>query len=134
MSRAPALFISHGSPMFAIERGLLGPNLERIGASLTNLTAIVVVSPHWQTHGVRVTGAAAPETIHDFGGFPTALYALQYAVHGEPTLASQVLGLLLAAGFDATIDARRGLGQGAWGPLRSQIGRASWWSGGCQCV
>ncbi|MGQ0799269.1 MAG: dioxygenase, partial [Pseudomarimonas sp.] len=65
--------------MFAVEPGLLGPNLERIGASLPNLTAIVVVSPHWQTRGVQVTGAAALETIHDFGGFPAALYALQYA-------------------------------------------------------
>jgi 4,5-DOPA dioxygenase extradiol len=118
MSRAPVLFISHGSPMFAVEPGLLGPNLERIGASLPNLTAIVVVSPHWQTRGVHVTGAAALETIHDFGGFPAALYALQYAARGEPRLAAQVLGLLRSGGFDAAIDARRGLDHGAWVPLR----------------
>jgi 4,5-DOPA dioxygenase extradiol len=118
MSRAPVLFISHGSPMFAVEPGLLGPNLERIGASLPNLTAIVVVSPHWQTRGVHVTGAAALETIHDFGGFPAALYALQYPARGEPRLATQVLDLLQSAGFDAAIDARRGLDHGAWVPLR----------------
>jgi 4,5-DOPA dioxygenase extradiol len=104
--------------MFAIEPGLLGPNLGRIGASLPNLTAIVVVSPHWQTRGVRVTGAAAPETMHDFGGFPAALYALQYPAPGEPRLAAQVLKLLQSAGFDAAIDARRGLDHGAWVPLR----------------
>jgi len=118
MSRAPALFISHGSPMFAIEPGLLGPNLGRIGASLPFLTAIVVVSPHWQTRGVRVTGAAAPETIHDFGGFPAALYALQYPARGEPRLASHLLELLKVSGIDAAIDARRGLDHGAWVPLR----------------
>jgi 4,5-DOPA dioxygenase extradiol len=118
ITRAPALFISHGSPMFAIEPGRLGPSLEQIGASLTNLTAIVVVSPHWQTRGVRVTGAVAHETLHDFGGFPAALYALQYPARGEPRLASQVLGLLQSAGFDAATDARRGLDHGAWVPLR----------------
>ncbi len=78
MSRIPALFVSHGSPMFALEPGRLGPNLARVAAGLPALRAIVVVSPHWQTRGVRVTAAAAPETIHDFGGFPAPLYALQY--------------------------------------------------------
>lgn len=118
MSRAPALFVSHGSPMFALEPGRLGPNLGHLGAELTQLTAIVVVSPHWQTRGVRVTGAAALETIHDFGGFPAALYALQYPARGEPQLASQVRDLLRVARFDTAIDARRGLDHGAWVPLR----------------
>jgi 4,5-DOPA dioxygenase extradiol len=118
MSRAPSLFISHGSPMFALEPGLLGPNLQRLGAVLTDLSAIVVVSPHWQTRGVRVTGAATLETIHDFGGFPAPLYALQYPARGEPKLALQVLDLLRAAGFDSAIDGERGLDHGAWVPLR----------------
>ncbi|MGY4516487.1 DODA-type extradiol aromatic ring-opening family dioxygenase [Lysobacter sp. HA18] len=118
MSRAPSLFISHGSPMFAVEPGLLGPNLQRIGAGLPSLSAIVVVSPHWQTRGVRVTGAPALETIHDFGGFPPQLYTLQYPAHGTPELASRVVQMLQAAGFDAAIDARRGLDHGAWVPLR----------------
>lgn len=118
MSHAPSLFISHGSPMFAIEPGLLGPNLRRIGDSLTDLTAIVVVSPHWQTRGVRVTGAAALETIHDFGGFPASLFAIQYPARGEPQLAVHVVELLRAGGFDAAIDSRRGLDHGAWVPLR----------------
>lgn len=118
MSRAPSLFVSHGSPMFALEPGLLGPNLAKIGASLTELTAIVVVSPHWQTRGVRVTGAATLPTIHDFGGFPEALYALQYPARGRPKLASELVALLQSAGFDASIDASRGLDHGAWVPLR----------------
>lgn len=118
MSRAPSLFVSHGSPMFALQPGLLGPNLQRIGASLSGLAAIVVVSPHWQTRGVRISGSTAPDTIHDFGGFPAPLYALQYPAPGEPGIAAQALGLLLAAGFDAAIDPRRGLDHGAWVPLR----------------
>ena len=118
MPRAPSLFVSHGSPMFALEPGLLGPNLQRIGERLTALTAIVVVSPHWQTRGVRVGGAASPETIHDFGGFPPPLYALQYPVRGAPELASQTVDLLRTAGFDAALDPHRGLDHGAWVPLR----------------
>lgn len=118
MSRAPSLFVSHGSPMFALEPGRLGPELVEIGQRLPALTAIVAVSPHWQTRGVRVTGAQTLETIHDFGGFPAPLYALQYPAQGAPQLASQVLELLQAAGFEATLDARRGLDHGAWVPLR----------------
>jgi 4,5-DOPA dioxygenase extradiol len=104
--------------MFALEPGLLGPNLAQVGDSLPDLHAILVVSPHWQTRGVRVTGAAMPETIHDFGGFPTPLYALQYPAQGTPALATEVAGLLRAAGFDASVDPRRGLDHGAWVPLR----------------
>lgn len=118
MSRSPSLFVSHGSPMFALEPGLLGPNLQRIGASLCGLSAIVIVSPHWRTRGVRVTAAAALETIHDFGGFPAPLYALQYPARGEPRLAAQVLELLRSAGFEAALDSGRGLDHGAWVPLR----------------
>ena len=58
MPRAPSLFVSHGSPMFALEPGVLGPTLQQVGAGLPDLAAIVVASPHWQTRGVRVTGAA----------------------------------------------------------------------------
>lgn len=118
MSRAPSLFVSHGSPMFALEPGLLGPELERIGSALSPLKAVVVVSPHWQTRGVRVTGASILETIHDFGGFPAPLYALQYPAPGAPQIASQIVEILQTAGFEAAIDAGRGLDHGAWVPLR----------------
>ena len=118
MPRAPSLFVSHGSPMFALEPGRLGPTLQQVGAGLSDLAAIVVVSPHWQTHGVRVTGAAALDTIHDFGGFPPPLYALQYPARGAPELATDVVALLADAGFDAALDPARGLDHGAWVPLR----------------
>src|SRR3546814_6510574 len=118
MSRAPSLFISHGSPMFSIEPGELGPNLRQLGRTLADLSAIVVVSPHWQTQGVRVGATAMPETIHDFSGFPAPLYELQYTPPGAPALAAQIVRMLVDAGFLATIDARRGLDHGAWVPLR----------------
>jgi 4,5-DOPA dioxygenase extradiol len=118
MTTAPSLFVSHGSPMFALEPGLLGPALQRIGRALPDLAAVVIVSPHWQTQGVRVATTSAPETIHDFGGFPPPLYALQYTPPGAPTLAVDVVRMLADAGFAASIDAHRGLDHGAWVPMR----------------
>lgn len=118
MTTAPSLFISHGSPMFALEPGELGPNLRDVGESLRDIAAVLVVSPHWQTRGVRVATSAAPETIHDFGGFPAPLYRLQYPAPGAPALALEASRLLAAAGFDVALDAQRGLDHGAWVPLR----------------
>ncbi|MGN7727143.1 DODA-type extradiol aromatic ring-opening family dioxygenase [Luteimonas sp. 22616] len=118
MHLAPSLFISHGSPMWALEPGLLGPALQRLGRSLADVIAVVVVSPHWQTQGVRVAATAAPDTIHDFNGFPAPLYALQYTPPGAPALAAEVTRMLVDAGFAASIDARRGLDHGAWVPMR----------------
>lgn len=118
MYTAPSFFISHGSPMFALQPGLLGPKLERLGQSLSNVAAILVVSPHWQTAGVSVMTTAQPDTIHDFGGFSGALYQLQYRAMGHPTLAKEAARLLAAAGFSAQLDERRGLDHGAWVPLR----------------
>jgi 4,5-DOPA dioxygenase extradiol len=118
MTTAPSLFVSHGSPMFALEPGLLGPALQRIGRALPDLAAVVIVSPHWQTQGVRVATTSAPDTIHDFGGVPPPLYALQYTPPGAPTLAVDVVRMLVDAGFAASIDAHRGLDHGAWVPMR----------------
>jgi 4,5-DOPA dioxygenase extradiol len=118
MTTAPSLFISHGSPMFALEPGLLGPNLRAIGTSLSAITAVLVVSPHWQTRGVRIGNSDAPETIHDFGGFPEPLYQLQYPAPGTPALAQDAARLLASAGFEVTLDERRGLDHGAWVPMR----------------
>ena len=118
MTTAPSLFVSHGSPMFAVEPGVLGPRLSALGQSLDGVSAMLVVSPHWQTRGVRVMASARPETIHDFGGFPPVLYTLRYDVDGAPDVASQAVKLLAEAGFDAAIDAQRGLDHGAWVPMR----------------
>jgi 4,5-DOPA dioxygenase extradiol len=118
MHPAPALFVSHGAPTLALQPGLLGPKLTQLGEQLADLAAIAVVSAHWQTAGVRVSRARAPETIHDFGGFPPALYQLQYPAPGSPALAEEAGDMLAAAGFPVNFDDERGLDHGAWVPLR----------------
>nr|WP_067291057.1 class III extradiol ring-cleavage dioxygenase [Marinobacterium profundum] len=118
MRKAPVLFISHGAPTFALEPGLLGPQLNAAGRQLAGAKAILLVSPHWQSRHIRVMTTVAPETIHDFGGFPRALFELQYPAPGSPRYAAQAAELLFGAGYSVTLDARQGLDHGAWVPLR----------------
>lgn len=114
----PLLFVSHGAPMFAIEPGLAGKHLAELGRELSRPDAIVVLSPHWTTRGqVSVTASTAPSTIHDFGGFPDALYQIQYPAPGAPALAAQIVDMLKASGWQSSLDATRGLDHGAWVPL-----------------
>jgi 4,5-DOPA dioxygenase extradiol len=117
MTRQAVLFISHGAPTFAMAPGKLGPLLTATGQALARPRAIVVVSPHWMTRDVRVTTTTQPETIHDFGGFPQALYEIQYAAPGAPDIAEGVIGHLQAAGWTVQADPQRGLDHGAWVPL-----------------
>ncbi|MDM3884500.1 class III extradiol ring-cleavage dioxygenase [Pseudomonas sp. BCRC 81390] len=113
----PSLFISHGSPMLALQPGASGPALAALATSLARPTAIVVVSAHWESRELLVTGSERPETWHDFYGFPQALYAVQYPAPGEPALAGQVSALLSAAGLPARLDPQRPFDHGAWVPL-----------------
>jgi 4,5-DOPA dioxygenase extradiol len=117
MTHAPALFVSHGAPTFALEPGLLGPNLAQLGARLSGLAAVAVVSAHWQTPGVQVMRTAAPETVHDFGGFPPALYQLRYPAPGAPAIAEEAAAQLKSAGIETTFDDARGIDHGVWVPL-----------------
>src|SRR5450830_1480111 len=119
-ARLPALFVSHGAPLFALEPGDTGPALSRLGAELRSnqpLRGVVVLSPHWMSQGLRVMTGGQPATWHDFGGFPRPLYALQYPAPGDPALADEVLRLLQAAGLPAQADAQRPYDHGAWVPL-----------------
>lgn len=118
---APAFFISHGAPTFAIEPGILGPQLAAMGKQLSGARAVLVVSPHWQTRGVSVMTTEKPPTVHDFGGFPVELYALQYPVQGQPALAGEAARVLADAGWSANLEARRGLDHGAWVPLMHML-------------
>lgn len=118
----PALFISHGAPLFATEPGTTGPALTRWGQALKETTGpglrgIVLMSPHWMARTPSVMTNPAPATWHDFGGFPQALYALHYPAPGHPELAREVLGLLQGAGIAAQGDDKRPLDHGAWVPL-----------------
>ena len=118
MTTLPTVFASHGAPTLAIEPGATGPALSTLGRELSRPKAILMVSAHWETARPAASTARQPETIHDFGGFPQALYQLQYSAPGAPELAARVKGLLDAAGFSTALDPQRGLDHGAWVPLR----------------
>ncbi|AZE31118.1 MULTISPECIES: class III extradiol ring-cleavage dioxygenase [Pseudomonas] len=113
----PSLFISHGSPMLALEPGASGPALTRLAAELPRPKAIVVVSAHWESQDLRVSSNPQPQTWHDFGGFPAALFAVQYPAPGQPELAEQVAQLLRADGLPAQLDDQRPFDHGVWVPL-----------------
>jgi 4,5-DOPA dioxygenase extradiol len=113
----PSLYISHGSPMLALEPGASGPALARLAAEIPRPKAIVIVSAHWESNELLVSGNPQPETWHDFGGFPKALFEVQYPAPGDPRLAAEVTELLKTAGFPARIDNNRPFDHGVWVPL-----------------
>jgi 4,5-DOPA dioxygenase extradiol len=117
MDRLPSLFVSHGSPMTAIEPGAARDAWIALARALPRPRAILVASAHWETQLPMLTGNAKPETIHDFGGFPDALYRLRYPVPGAPEVAAEAVAALKEAGITAGIDGCRGLDHGAWVPL-----------------
>jgi 4,5-DOPA dioxygenase extradiol len=118
MTTLPSLYISHGSPMTALQPGLTGERLAELAAVLPRPRAIVMASAHWLSRQPLVGSAATPETIHDFGGFPAGLYQLRYPAPGAPALAERVMQLLDHADLTPIADPGRGLDHGAWVPLR----------------
>ncbi|MGE8144969.1 DODA-type extradiol aromatic ring-opening family dioxygenase [Pseudomonas frederiksbergensis] len=113
----PSLYISHGSPMLALEPGASGPALARLAAEMPKPKAIVIVSAHWESNELLVSGNPQPDTWHDFGGFPKALFDVQYPAPGDPQLAAEVVELLKADGLPVRIDAKRPFDHGVWVPL-----------------
>jgi 4,5-DOPA dioxygenase extradiol len=114
--KMPVLFVGHGSPMNAIEQNEFVREWERLGKSLPVPKAILCVSAHWETRGTLVTAMKYPETIHDFGGFPKALFEVQYPAPGSPQLAEEVQRSV--SGTDVRMDERWGLDHGAWSVLK----------------
>ena len=120
----PVVFISHGSPMVALERGPYAEALEKFGSSI-NPAAILVVSAHWdESLGIRIAAAQRPKAIYDFGGFPAPLYQMKYDAPGSPTLAARVEDALRESGFLASLDPQRGWDHGVWIPLRLMLPEA----------
>ncbi|WP_298281206.1 class III extradiol ring-cleavage dioxygenase [Acidocella sp.] len=113
----PSLFISHGSPMIALTPTPAHEFLAGLAAALPVPRAILVVSAHWETASPALNAVAQNPTIHDFFGFPRALYQLRYPAPGDAALASAIAQRLTAAGFPAGLDTARGLDHGAWVPL-----------------
>jgi 4,5-DOPA dioxygenase extradiol len=111
--------------MLALEGGAWGETLAALGQELPRPRAVLVCSAHWEAPGpFRFTSARAPGVLHDFGGFPEALYRLDYPAPGDPDLAARAAGLLQGAGLEAALDPVRALDHGTWVPLRHLLPRA----------
>ena len=116
-ARLPSVFVSHGSPMHALQPGAAGEAWAALGRRLPRPKALLVASAHWETQVPMLTGSGRPETIHDFFGFPEPLYKLRYPAPGSAEVAQKAKGLLQDAGFTAAIDGTRGIDHGVWAPL-----------------
>ncbi|MBX3594432.1 class III extradiol ring-cleavage dioxygenase [Sphingomonas sp.] len=113
----PSLFVSHGSPMIMFEPGPARTFLAGLAGQVERPDAILMISAHHDMAGAVVTAGEAPSTIHDFGGFPQALFDLTYPAAGSPALAADVALLLRARGVPVALDTERGFDHGAWVPL-----------------
>ena len=114
-TRMPAVFLGHGSPMNALQQNEYTNAWREFGASIPKPRAVLAVSAHWFTRGTHVTATATPETIHDFGGFPQALFDFQYPAPGNPDLARRVVEILKP--LDVGLDRQWGLDHGTWSVL-----------------
>jgi 4,5-DOPA dioxygenase extradiol len=118
----PSLFVSHGSPMLALEPGAAGGFMQRLGTAIDTAferpRAIVVASAHSLTREPALLAAARHDTVHDFGGFPQALYRLRYDAPGAPELALRAAQLVREAGLPVHVVPEGGLDHGIWVPLR----------------
>jgi 4,5-DOPA dioxygenase extradiol len=115
MSRLPAVFFGHGSPMNAIERNVFTDAWSALGAEIARPRAVLAISAHWYVEGTRVTANERPPTIHDFGGFPRPLQEFLYPAPGDPAFATEVARAL--APLTVAPDREWGLDHGTWSVL-----------------
>ena len=115
--RMPVLFVGHGSPMYAIEENEFVNAWRKLGASIPRPRAILCISAHWETNGTFVTAMDKPQTIHDFGGFPKELFAVQYPAPGSPELAIETKQSVTSV--TVGLDEKWGLDHGAWSVIRN---------------
>ncbi len=114
-TRMPVLFFGHGSPMNALAKNRYTEAWRRMGAAVPPPKAILAISAHWYTRGTAVTAMSRPRTIHDFGGFPQALFDIEYSAPGDPSLAAQIQKLLKP--IEVHLDQSWGLDHGTWSVL-----------------
>lgn len=114
--KMPVLFLGHGSPMNAIEENEFVQGFRNIGKEISRPQAILCISAHWETKGTYVTAMEQPRTIHDFGGFPQALFQVQYPAPGSPSLANETKQIIQKT--DVGLDTQWGLDHGAWSVIK----------------
>ncbi|MCC9020547.1 MULTISPECIES: 4,5-DOPA dioxygenase extradiol [Flavobacterium] len=114
--KMPVLFLGHGSPMNAIEENQFVTGFRDLAKTLPQPNAILCISAHWFTNGTKVTAMQMPRTIHDFGGFPQALFEVQYPAKGSPELAHETKKILEPVLVD--LDEHWGLDHGAWSVIK----------------
>lgn len=119
----PALFIGHGSPMNGIEDTEFSRRWTQMAKEIPIPKAVLVVSAHWFTKGTQITAMDFPKTIHDFGGFPQALFDVQYPAPGNPALAKETASLLQSA--NVLLDHDWGLDHGTWTVIRHMYPEAN---------
>lgn len=115
-AKMPVLFLGHGSPMNAIEENEFVLAFKKLGKELVRPSAILCISAHWETRGTFVTAMQNPPTIHDFGGFPQALFDVQYPAPGSPELALETKKIITKT--DVGLDNKWGLDHGSWSVVK----------------
>lgn len=121
--RMPVLFLGHGSPMNAIEENEFVAGFRNIVKDIPTPKAILCISAHWETRGTKITAQENPPTIHDFGGFPQALFDVQYPAPGEPELAEEIKNTIQQT--EIILDSDWGLDHGAWSVIKHLYPTAS---------
>ncbi len=120
--KMPVLFLGHGSPMNAIEENEFVAGFRNIGKTIPTPKAVLCVSAHWETSGTQVTAMQKPRTIHDFGGFPRALFEVQYPAPGNPELAAEIKQRVEKTVVG--LDEKWGLDHGAWSVIKHLFPKA----------
>ncbi len=121
--KMPVMFVGHGSPMNAIEDNEFSKGWKAAGAAITKPNAVLCISAHWETKGTWVTAMQKPQTIHDFGGFPQALFDVQYPAMGNPLLAGEIKTSIKQT--EVGLDDKWGLDHGCWSILNQMFPEAN---------